>query len=184
MREGVDPLRPAVHTHLPFFVPYGAPQAVVGFERWNALIYNVHTLHGGDAVRGDAKPDTDKHKPTLEQLEAHATKTWEQLLEAETMMDTEVNSVQAEAERLQKGWGQGVFSQAYQMLRQERSEEQRAAQAESRARQLEDDVVCRGLPLALDDHPTAVKVDHREGGRRPLMVVAPRGHRRVLGAEA
>lgn len=53
---------------------------------------------------------------------------WEQLLEAEQIMDTEVNSVQAEAERLQKGWGQGVFSQAYQMLRQERAEEQRAEQ--------------------------------------------------------
>ena len=51
---------------------------------------------------------------------------WEQLLEAEQIMDTEVNAVQAEAERLQKGWGQGVFSQAYQMLRQERAEEQRA----------------------------------------------------------
>lgn len=51
---------------------------------------------------------------------------WEQLLEAEQIMDTEVNSVQAEAERLQKGWGQGVFSQAYQMLRQERAEQQRA----------------------------------------------------------
>jgi len=54
---------------------------------------------------------------------------WEQLLEAEAMMDTEVNSVQAEAERLQKGWGQGVFSQAYQMLRQDRTEQQRAEQA-------------------------------------------------------
>ena len=53
---------------------------------------------------------------------------WEQLLEAEAMMDTEVNSVQAEAERLQKGWGQGVFSQAYQMLRQDRSEAQRQEQ--------------------------------------------------------
>jgi len=54
---------------------------------------------------------------------------WEQLLEAEAIMDTEVNSVQAEAERLQKGWGQGVFSQAYQMLRQDRTEQQRAEQA-------------------------------------------------------
>ena len=53
---------------------------------------------------------------------------WEQLLEAETMMDTEVNSVQAEAERLQKGWGAGVFSQAYQMLRKDRDDEVRAAQ--------------------------------------------------------
>ena len=44
------------------------------------------------------------------------------------MMDTEVNTVQAEAERLQKGWGQGVFSQAYQMLRKEREDEQRAEQ--------------------------------------------------------
>merc|ERR1719460_2719280 len=44
------------------------------------------------------------------------------------MMDTEVHSVQAEAEKLQKGWGQGVFSQAYQMLRQKREEEVRAEQ--------------------------------------------------------
>jgi hypothetical protein len=54
---------------------------------------------------------------------------WEQLLEAEALMDTEVNSVQAEAERLQKGWGQGVFSQAYQMLRKERDDALRAEQA-------------------------------------------------------
>jgi len=53
---------------------------------------------------------------------------WEQLLDAEAIMDTEVNSVQAEAERLQKGWGQGVFSQAYQMLRKEREDEQRMEQ--------------------------------------------------------
>ena len=53
---------------------------------------------------------------------------WEQLLEAETIMDQEVNSVQAEAERLQKGWGQGVFSQAYQMLRKEREDEVRMEQ--------------------------------------------------------
>ena len=30
---------------------------------------------------------------------------WEQLLEAESMMDHEVHDVQAEAEKLQKGWG-------------------------------------------------------------------------------
>lgn len=30
---------------------------------------------------------------------------WEQLMDAEAMMDTEVHSVQAEAEKLQKGWG-------------------------------------------------------------------------------
>lgn len=48
---------------------------------------------------------------------------WEQLLEAEAMMDTEVHEVQEEAEKLHKGWGQGVFSQAYQMLRRERDEE-------------------------------------------------------------
>jgi len=48
---------------------------------------------------------------------------WEQLVDAEAMMDTEVHTVQAEAEKLQKGWGQGVFSQAYQMLRKEREEE-------------------------------------------------------------
>ena len=53
---------------------------------------------------------------------------WEQLLEAEQIMDSEVNTVQAEAERLQKGWGQGVFSQAYQMLRKERDEESRMEQ--------------------------------------------------------
>ena len=53
---------------------------------------------------------------------------WEQLLEAETLMDQEVNSVQAEAERLQKGWGAGVFSQAYQMLRKEREDAAREAQ--------------------------------------------------------
>ena len=44
------------------------------------------------------------------------------------MMDTEVNSVQAEAERLQKGWGQGVFSQAYQMLRKDREDKVREEQ--------------------------------------------------------
>ena len=54
---------------------------------------------------------------------------WEQLLEAETLMDQEVNSVQAEAERLQKGWGAGVFSQAYQMLRKDREDELRAEAA-------------------------------------------------------
>jgi len=53
---------------------------------------------------------------------------WEQLLEAEAMMDTEVNSVQAEAERLQKGWGQGVFSQAYQMLRKDLEDKVREEQ--------------------------------------------------------
>lgn len=53
---------------------------------------------------------------------------WEQLLEAEQIMDSEVNTVQAEAERLQKGWGQGVFSQAYQMLRKERDDEVRMEQ--------------------------------------------------------
>jgi len=53
---------------------------------------------------------------------------WEQLMEAESMMDTEVHSVQAEAEKLQKGWGQGVFSQAYQMLRKEREDEVRMQQ--------------------------------------------------------
>lgn len=54
---------------------------------------------------------------------------WEQLLEAESLMDQEVNSVQAEAERLQKGWGAGVFSQAYQMLRKDREDELRAEAA-------------------------------------------------------
>jgi len=49
---------------------------------------------------------------------------WEQLMDAEAMMDTEVHSVQAEAEKLQKGWGQGVFSQAYQMLRKESAAEE------------------------------------------------------------
>jgi len=53
---------------------------------------------------------------------------WEQLLEAEAMMDHEVHDVQAEAEKLQKGWGQGVFGQAYSMLRRERQEEQQHAQ--------------------------------------------------------
>jgi len=53
---------------------------------------------------------------------------WEQLMEAESMMDTEVHTVQAEAEKLQKGWGQGVFSQAYQMLRKEREDEVRMQQ--------------------------------------------------------
>jgi len=45
---------------------------------------------------------------------------WEQLLEAEQLMDREVQEVQAEAEKLQKGWGQGVFGQAYQELRKQR----------------------------------------------------------------
>ena len=45
---------------------------------------------------------------------------WEQILEAEAMMDSEVHEVQAEAEKLHKGWGQSVFGQAYQMLRKER----------------------------------------------------------------
>lgn len=53
---------------------------------------------------------------------------WEQLVDAEAMMDTEVHYVQTEAEKLQKGWGQGVFSQAYQMLRQKREDEVRNAQ--------------------------------------------------------
>ena len=52
---------------------------------------------------------------------------WEQLLEAESMMDAEVHSVQAEAEKLKTGWGQGVFGQAYQMLRKEREDAEREA---------------------------------------------------------
>jgi len=58
---------------------------------------------------------------------------WEQLLEAEQIMDSEVNTVQAEAERLQKGWGQGVFSQAYQLLRKERDDELRMEQMQREA---------------------------------------------------
>uniref|UniRef100_A0A7S4BV14 Uncharacterized protein n=1 Tax=Chrysotila carterae TaxID=13221 RepID=A0A7S4BV14_CHRCT len=58
---------------------------------------------------------------------------WEQLLEAEAMMDAEVHEVQAEAEKLHKGWGQGVFSQAYQMLRQQREEEMRTSQLKREA---------------------------------------------------
>ena len=62
---------------------------------------------------------------------------WEQLTEAEAIMDSEVHTVQAEAERLQKGWGQGVFSQAYQMLKQEREEEVRKQQMARDAAMLE-----------------------------------------------
>jgi hypothetical protein len=58
---------------------------------------------------------------------------WEQLLEAEQVMDAEVNTVQAEAELLQKGWGQGVFSQAYQMLRKDREDELRMEQMQKEA---------------------------------------------------
>lgn len=58
---------------------------------------------------------------------------WEQLMEAEQLMDQEVHSVQAEAEKLKKGWGQGVFSQAYQMLRNQREEEVRVAAVEREA---------------------------------------------------
>jgi len=61
---------------------------------------------------------------------------WEQLLEAESMMDAEVHEVQAEAEKLQKGWGQGIFGQAYQMLRKERDEEMREAQFRREAAEL------------------------------------------------
>lgn len=61
---------------------------------------------------------------------------WEQLLEAEALMDTEVREVQEEAEKLHKGWGQGVFSQAYQMLRKEREEEQRDLQLKREAAEL------------------------------------------------
>ena len=49
-----------------------------------------------------------------------------------------MNTVQAEAERLQKGWGAGVFSQAYQMLRKDREDEVRAEAAASLARQAGD----------------------------------------------
>merc|ERR1712129_562433 len=52
---------------------------------------------------------------------------WEQLLEAEAVMDHEGHDVQAEAEKLQKGWGQGVFGQAYSMLRRERQMRRDAA---------------------------------------------------------
>jgi len=62
---------------------------------------------------------------------------WEQLLEAEALMDTEVREVQEEAEKLHKGWGQGVFSQAYQMLRKEREDEQRDLQLKREAAELE-----------------------------------------------
>lgn len=51
-------------------------------------------------------------------------------------MDEEVHEVQAEAEKLQKGWGQGVFGQAYQMLRKEREEDAREAQERKGAAQL------------------------------------------------
>ena len=61
---------------------------------------------------------------------------WEQLLEAEAMMDAEVHEVQAEAEKLQKGWGQGVCGQAYQMLRKERDDEMHNAQFKREAAQL------------------------------------------------
>lgn len=61
---------------------------------------------------------------------------WEQLLEAEALMDTEVREVQEEAEKLHKGWGQGVFSQAYQMLRKEREDEQRDLQLKKEAAEL------------------------------------------------
>ena len=44
-----------------------------------------------------------------------------------------MNTVQAEAERLQKGWGAGVFSQAYQMLRKDREDEVRAEAAAKEA---------------------------------------------------
>eukprot|EP00962_Isochrysis_galbana_P053532 scaffold24983_cov107-Isochrysis_galbana.AAC.7 len=49
------------------------------------------------------------------------------------MLDEEVHEVQAEAEKLQKGWGQGVFGQAYQMLRKERAEQEREAQEKKSA---------------------------------------------------
>merc|ERR1712046_310857 len=55
---------------------------------------------------------------------------WEQLL------DAEVHEVQAEAEKLQKGWGQGVFGQAYQMLRKERDDEMHNEQFKREAAQL------------------------------------------------
>ena len=58
---------------------------------------------------------------------------WEQLLDAEACMDTEVHDVQAEAEKLQKGWGQGVFGQAYQILRKEREQSAMQAQAQANA---------------------------------------------------
>ena len=75
----------------------------------------------------------EKDHPRMARLHAKGLLpmgVWEQLLDAEAMMDTEVNSVQAEAERLQKGWGAGVFSQAYQMLRKDREEEVRRQQME------------------------------------------------------
>lgn len=40
----------------------------------------MRALRGGDAACGSSS-ETDKHKPTIEQLEAHARRTWEQLLE-------------------------------------------------------------------------------------------------------
>ena len=52
------------------------------------------------------------------------------------MMDAEVHEVQAEAEKLQKGWGQGIFGQAYHMLRKERDEEMREAQFRREAAEL------------------------------------------------
>lgn len=64
---------------------------------------------------------------------------WEQLLEAEALMDTEVREVQEEAEKLHKGWGQGVFSQAYQMLRKERDDDARDAQLKREAAELKMD---------------------------------------------
>ena len=51
----------------------------------------------------------------------------EELLAAERTMDEEVHEVQAEAEKLQTGWGQGVFGQANKMLRKERGEDARGA---------------------------------------------------------
>ena len=64
--------------------------------------------------------------------------------------------MQAEAEKLQKGWGQGVFGQAYQMLRKEREEDAREAQERKGAAQLTIEFEQARPPLPSPPPPSVV----------------------------
>jgi len=58
---------------------------------------------------------------------------WEQVLEAEQAMHSEITSVMEEAERLNKGWGGRVFQEAHEVMQHEKMEQQRMEQMKKEA---------------------------------------------------
>ena len=91
----------------------------------------VRAAHLPGAVESHTPwPARNREGPSADgaSLQPRLAAVWrlEQLLER--AVDHEVHEVQAEAEKLQKGWGQGDFGQAYSMLRRERQEEKQHEQ--------------------------------------------------------